>query len=62
MRNHVLFNLVNKLGKRDQMRGLLSILSLFHKFIKLGSPAFHLNWDLFFAMSLINSVIQEHEF
>ena len=23
MRNHVLFNLLNKLGKRDKMRGLL---------------------------------------
>ena len=67
MRNHVLFNLLNKLGKRDQMRGLLSILSLFrNKFIKLGSSAFDLNWEafafyLFFATSLINSVIQEHE-
>ena len=35
---HVLLNLLNKLGKRDKMRGLTSILSLFrnefNKFIK----------------------------
>ena len=42
MRAHVLLNLLNELGKRDKMRGLPSILSLFH-------------------MSLINSIIQEHE-
>ena len=29
MSAHVLFNLLNELGKRDKMRGLLSILSLF---------------------------------
>ena len=39
MSAHVLLNLLNELGKRDQMR------------------AFY----LFFAMSLINSIIQEHE-
>ena len=27
---HVLLNLLNELGKRDKMRGLPSILSLFH--------------------------------
>ena len=36
MSAHVLLNLLNKLRKRDKMRGLLSILSLFrnefHKF------------------------------
>ena len=42
MSAHVLLNLLNELGKRDKMRGLPSILSLF-------------------AMSLINSIIQEHE-
>ena len=26
---HVLFNLLNELGKRDKMRGLLSILTFF---------------------------------
>ena len=29
MSGHVLLNLLNELGKRDKMRGLLSILSLF---------------------------------
>ena len=29
MRSHVLLNLLNGLGKRDKMRGLPSILSLF---------------------------------
>ena len=43
MSAHVLLNLLNELGKRDKMRGLPSILSLF------------------FATSLINSIIQEHE-
>ena len=31
MSAHVLLNLLNELGKRDKMRGLPSILSLFHK-------------------------------
>ena len=31
MSDHVLLNLLNKLGKSDKMRGLLSILSLFRK-------------------------------
>ena len=30
MSAHVLLNLLNELGKRDKMRGLLSILSLFY--------------------------------
>ena len=30
MSAHVLLNLFNKLGKRDQMQGFLSILSLLH--------------------------------
>ena len=38
MSAHVLLNLLNELGKRDNMRGLS-----------------------FFATSLINSIIQEHE-
>ena len=30
MSAHVLLNLLNKMGKRDKMRGLRSSLSLFH--------------------------------
>ena len=38
MSSHVLFNLLNELGKRDQMRGLLSILPLFrNKFNKFNN-------------------------
>ena len=43
MSAHVLFILLNELGKRDKIRGLSSI------------------FFLFFAMSLINSIKQEHE-
>ena len=56
----VLLNLLNWLGKRDKMRGLLSILSLFRNEFNNASlveRAFY----LFFATSLINSIIQEHE-
>ena len=42
MSAHVLLNLLNKLGKRDKMRGLPSILSLFrnkfNKFINTRAP------------------------
>ena len=38
MSAHVLLNLLNKLGKRDKMGGLLSILSLFrHDFNKFNN-------------------------
>ena len=38
MSAHVLLNLLNKLRKRDKMRGLASILSLFSKeFIKFNN-------------------------
>ena len=41
MSAHVLLNLLNELGKRDKMRGLPSILSLFriefNKFHKTGA-------------------------
>ena len=38
MSAHVLLNLLNELGKRDKMRGLLSILSLFrNKFNKFNN-------------------------
>ena len=33
MSAHVLLNLLNELGKRDQMRGLLLVLSLFRHII-----------------------------
>ena len=47
MSANVLLNLLNELGKRDKMRGLPSE----------ACRAFY----LFFATSLINLIIQEHE-
>ena len=42
MSDHVLLNLLNELGKRDKMRGLPSILSIFlnefNKFNNTGAP------------------------
>ena len=37
MSAHVLLNLLNELGKRDKMRGLSSILSLFRNEFKINS-------------------------
>ena len=37
MSAHVLLNLLNKLGKRDKMRGLPSILSLFRNELTVES-------------------------
>ena len=40
MSSHVLLNLINELWKRDKIRGLLSILSLFrNKFNKFNNAA-----------------------
>ena len=40
MSAHVLLNLLNKLGKRDEMRGLPSVLSLFlNEFIKFNNTS-----------------------
>ena len=49
MSAHVLLNLVNKLGKRDKMLGLPSILSLFHnKFNEYKSTdvRFYLSYEI----------------
>ena len=37
MSAHVLLNVLNELGKRDKMRDLPSILTLFHEFNKLNN-------------------------
>ena len=55
MTSHVLLNLVNKLRKRDKMRGLPSILSLFrnefNEFNNTGArmldSIYHLTFTLF---------------
>ena len=44
MSAHVLLNLSNKLGKRDKMRGMPSILSLFSN--KSTNVRFYLSYDI----------------
>ena len=47
MSAHVLLNLLNELWKRDKMRGLLSISSLFrNKFNKCTNVRFYLSYDI----------------
>ena len=57
MSAHVLWNLLNELGKRDKMRGLLSSLSLFrnefNKFNNTGARFYFIprrNWYQLFSM------------
>ena len=53
MSAHVLLNLLNELGKRDKMRGLLSILSLFrNKFNKFNNTRARM-LDSFYHMTLL---------
>ena len=52
MSGHVFLNLLNRLGKRDKMRGLPSILSLFrNEFNNTGAqmldPIYHMTLKLF---------------
>ena len=59
MSAHVLLNLLNELGKRDKMRGLPSILSLFrnelNKFNKnmITNVRFYLSYDKYFEISFL---------
>ena len=50
MSAHVLLNFLNQLGKRDKMRGLPSILSLFrnkfNKFNNTRARMFYLSYDI----------------
>ena len=47
MSGHVLLNFLNELGKRDKMRGLLCILSLFrNEFNKFNNTRFYLSYDI----------------
>ena len=51
MSAHVLLNLLNELGKRDKMRGLPSILSLFrNEFNKFNNTRFYLSYDKYFEI------------
>ena len=59
MSAHVLLNLLSKLGKRDIMRGLPSILSLFrNEFIRFRNTGarmllFYLSYDKYFEISFL---------
>ena len=56
MSAHVLLNLFNELGKRDKMRGLPSILSLFrNEFNKFNNTRarFYLSYDKYFEISFL---------
>ena len=59
MSAHVLLNLLNELGKRDKMRGLPSILSLFRnefnklKKYKSTNVRFYLSFDKYFEISFL---------
>ena len=54
MSAHVLLNLVNELGKRDKMRGLSSILSLFrNNFNKFNITRARMLDFIFYHMTLI---------
>ena len=49
---HVLLNLFNKLGKRDKMRGLSSILSLFRKEFNKSNDTLAQMLDSIYHMTL----------
>ena len=60
MSAHVLLNLLNEFGKRDKMRGLPSILSLFrNEFNKFNNTIlstnvrFYLSYDKYFEISFL---------
>ena len=67
---HGLLNLLNELGKRDKMRGLPSIWSLFrkklNKFNNTGArmldSIYHMTWKLFYMQIHIFSVKKPLEF
>ena len=60
MSAHVLLNLLNELGKRDKMRGLPSILSLFrNEFNKFNNTRARM-LDSIYHMTLTPSVPQGH--
>ena len=58
MSAHVLLNLLNELEKRDKMRGLPSILSLFRNEFKNSinkstNVRFYLSYDKYFEISFL---------
>ena len=61
MSAYVLLNLLNELGKRDNMRGLPSILSLFHdKFNKFNNTRAEMLDSIYhMTLSLLSSLISD---
>ena len=56
MSAHVLLNLLNELGKRDKMRGLPSILSLFrNKFNKLNNTRAQMLYSIYHMTNTLKS-------
>ena len=56
MSAHVLLNLINKLGKRDKMRGLPSILSLFgNKFNKFNNTRARMLYSVYHMTNTLKS-------
>ena len=52
MSSHVLLNLLNEFGKRDEMRGLPSIVSLFHNELDKFNITEERTIDSFYHMAL----------
>ena len=56
MSAHVLFNLLNELGKRDKMRGLPSILSLFcNSFNKFNNTRVRILYSIYHMINTLKS-------
>ena len=53
MSAHVLLNLLNELGKRDKMRGLPSILSIFRNEINKFNARFYLSYDVWITLKFL---------
>ena len=63
MSAHVLLNLLNKLGKRDKMRGLPSILSLFHnKFDKFNNTGVQMLDSIYHITMMRLKLLKNHNF
>ena len=60
MSAHVLLILLNKLGKRDKMRGLLSILSLFRNKLNKFSNTLARMLDSIYHLTLRFSTLKSH--
>ena len=62
MSAHVLLNLLNELGKRDKMRGLPSILSLFrNEFNKFNNTVSHFSYaPLFQGPHLLTNMLESN--